>query len=148
MKTTHPKPNAYLAAIALCYCTTACQNYPIKLNGNALDAKPLYTSFNIEDKHLAKCIDEHILDQHISHARDLTQLNCQQRSIRSLNGLEHFSHLTQLKLDHNPIQSVSPLLKLSRLEKVGLNGATANCAEVSTLRARGINVIGVCGSDN
>lgn len=139
----HPKPRLMLG-IYLILGLSACQNVPVTLNGNRLNSTPLLTGFRIEDKHLLACVNEHIFDHHISQAAQLTELNCAQRSIHSLNGLDFFPHLLILRLPHNPINSFKPLLALSNLEQLQLSEDATDCASLAQLRSRGIKVEGAC----
>ncbi|HEY6530389.1 MAG TPA: hypothetical protein VIZ65_17005 [Cellvibrionaceae bacterium] len=132
--------------VSLVGSLSACHNYPVHINGNPIGAKPLFSGFHIEDKHLATCINEHIFDQHITQAEDLTHINCAQRSIRSLKGLEIFSHLLSVNLNDNAIESISPLFAISSLEEIQLNGNLVNCNEINKLRARSVKINGVCAT--
>jgi Leucine-rich repeat (LRR) protein len=141
----------YLACIKIVLLAgtlSACHNYPVKLNGNPVGGKPLFSGFYIEDKHLAACINEHIFDQHITQAEDLKNLNCAQRSIRSLKGLEIFSHLLSLNLNDNAIESIKPVFAISSLEQIQLNGSSVDCNSIAKLRARAVKVSGVCTAQN
>jgi Leucine-rich repeat (LRR) protein len=137
---------SYILIMSFASSLSACNNYPVHLNGNPIGAKPLFSDFHVEDKRLAACINEHILDQHITQAEALTRLNCAQRSIRSIKGLEIFSHLLSVNLNDNAIESINPLFAISSLEEVQLNGSLVDCDSINKLRARAVKVNGVCAS--
>ena len=126
----------------------ACQNYSLKLNGNALNAEPVFSNFVVADKHLAACIKEHLFDQHATKAEDLKQLYCPQRSIKSLQGLETFNHLLSVKINGNAVTTLAPLMALSSVEEVNLEGNPVDCGQVNNLRTRGVRVVGVCNAKN
>ncbi|MEY4590046.1 MAG: hypothetical protein RL497_2122 [Pseudomonadota bacterium] len=140
----HPACRAIFFALCAGFSLSACQNYPLTLNGNSLNPAPLFSAFHVEDKHLAACIKEHIFDAKAAKVEDIKHLNCPHRAIRSLKGLETFSHLLRIKLTENPIQSITPLLAIPSLEEVNLEGSASHCAEVNVLRARGVKVGGGC----
>ncbi len=135
-------PSLVLAGTA---ATLGCQNYPVTFNGSQINAPELLANFQVEDKHLADCLAEHIFDLKISKFSQLRQLNCAQRSIKSLRGIEQFSNLLKVNFSDNPIRSITPLLALTTLEEANLNATTIDsCIETKTLRHRGVRVIGIC----
>ncbi|HMW49370.1 MAG TPA: hypothetical protein PK011_03565 [Marinagarivorans sp.] len=134
----------WIMSISLCLVLGACQNYPITFNGNRLNSAPLLSGFNLADKHLSACVNEHIFDQKIRKAEQLTELNCAERSIHSLKGLEFFPHLLVLRLNNNPIDSFKPVLALQNLERLEVGNTTADCASLMQLRQKGVKVEGAC----
>ena len=133
-----------LAALCLCQPAQAVSLGTSTLNGNAINAKPLLTGIKLEDKHLQACVNEHIFDRHITKPEELTELNCAQRSIRSLQGLQLFPQLIALHIKHNPVASYKPLLAISNLEQLEVSDSPTDCASLTTLRSRGVKVKGGC----
>lgn len=136
--------SALLLSLYLVLGLCACQSYPFTLNGARLDSKPLLTGVNLSDKHLSACVNEHIFDQHITTPEQLTELNCAQRSIRSLQGLEFFPHILSLRLQNNPLDSLKPLLVLNNLERLEVSNDTTDCSSLLQLRQKGVKVQGAC----
>lgn len=139
-----PRIFTWIVGLSLAIGLSACHQYPLTLNGNRLDAPPLLSGFNLADKYLNACVNEHIFDQHITRAEQLSELNCAQRSIRSLQGLEFFPHLLKLRLNNNPIVSFKPLLALSNLEQLEVSDNPSDCTSLHQLRQRGVKVVGDC----
>lgn len=135
---------APLMITALGLSLLACQSLPVTINGNTLNSAPLMSVNTIEDKHLAACVNEHVFDHKVSKPADLKQLNCSQRSIHTLNGLEIFTKLQKINLAGNPVESLKPLIAITSLEEVILGDWFAHCAEVAALHARGIKVNSAC----
>lgn len=141
-----PLAGFVLTAVAF---TLGCQNYPITLNGSPIKTPELLANFQVEDKHLAECLAEHIFDLKISKFSQLRQLNCAQRSIKSLRGIEQFPNLLKVNLSGNPIRSITPLLAVATLEEVNLNASSLDsCTEAKTLQQRGVRVMGICTQIN
>lgn len=137
----------WIITIPLILGLSGCQHYPITLNGSQLNSKPLLTGFNLADKHLMACVNEHIFDRHISKAEQLIELNCAERSIRSLKGLEYFPHLLRLRLNNNPIDSFKPLLALTNLEQLDVSDNATDCTSLLQLRQRGVKLAGACAGN-
>jgi Leucine-rich repeat (LRR) protein len=123
-----------------------CQNYPVTFNGSPIKAPTLLSGYQLTDKNLAICVGEHIFDQKITRFGQLRQLNCAQRSIKSLHGIEQFHNLLKVDISGNPINSVAPLLAIKTLEEVTLAPLlnSSGCTEVKNLQDRGVAVKGVC----
>lgn len=135
---------APLMITALSLSLLSCQSLPVTINGNTLNSTPLMSVTTIEDKHLTACVKEHVFDHKVSKPADLKQLNCSQRSIQTLNGLEIFTNLQKVNLAGNPIESLKPLIAITSLEEVILGDWLAQCSEVMALHARGITVTSAC----
>lgn len=147
MTSCHPKMHsvrAWLLSLYLVLGLSACQSYPVTLNGARLNSKPLLSGFKLADKHLSACVNEHIFDQRITKPEQLTELNCAQRSIRSLQGLEFFPHLLSLRLQNNPLDSLKPLLALNNLERLEVSDDTADCSSLDQFRQKGVKIKGTC----
>ncbi|WP_461518436.1 leucine-rich repeat domain-containing protein [Porticoccus sp.] len=100
-----------------------CENYTYTFNEQPVFTPPgLFTEYQVSDQGLAGCLNQAILDQKASKARDLTQLNCSNAGITSLSGLEIFTGLTQVNLGNNLLSDIKPLLFLPHLDTVLLGG--------------------------
>ena len=103
-----------LVAIGL---LSACGSYEFTLNDKLLKRpQQLFTDYRIDDKHLHRCIKQAIVDNNISQASELEDLNCSHAGIISINGLERFSHLRRVKLSHNKISNIDTIKTLNKLE--------------------------------
>lgn len=115
-----------LAPLALTLTTilvVGCENYTYTFNEQPVFTPPgLFTEYDVSDQGLAGCLNQAILDQKASKARDLIQLNCSNAGITDLSGLEIFTGLTQVNLGNNLISSIKPLLFLPHLNTVLLGG--------------------------
>lgn len=78
----------------------------------------------ISDNNLRKCVHEHLLrnKKWMMNVDSLTYLNCSYMKIKSLSGIDYFTHLASLNVSHNQIDRVNPLLKLKELKNLNLNG--------------------------
>lgn len=108
-----------------------CENYTYTFNEQPVFTPlGLFTEYQVSDQGLASCLNQAILDQKASKARDLTQLNCSNAGITSLSGLEIFTGLTQVNLGNNQLSDIKPLLLLPHLNTVLLGGNDKlNCQE-------------------
>jgi internalin A len=79
---------------------------------------PLYTDYQMADEALQNCVAQHIERSSISHAGDLTDLNCSQAGITSIDGLQTFHGLRGIKLSHNRIRSIQALTDLKHLSEL------------------------------
>jgi len=103
-------------SILLSTAISSCKTYSISVNNNLVyTPPPLFKDFAIEDTHLRECVEQTIIDNHITNAFELTQLNCSHAGIRSLSGLETFSSIATLNLADNNIQSIAALTNMSQL---------------------------------
>lgn len=94
-----------------------CKHYSVSLNNNVVyTPPPLFKKFSITDKYLRACVEQTIIDQRITKAEDLKQLNCSHAGISSLAGLETFYAIEQLNLSENILQSIVPLSHFSKLQ--------------------------------
>lgn len=113
------------------FCLIAgCKNYSLSVNNNVVYTPPsLFKDFSIGDTHLRACVEQTILDNQITRADDLKQLNCSHAGITSLVGLEKFHALEQLNLAENALQSVAPITNFSRLKVLILRKNNLTSAE-------------------
>ena len=103
-----------LVAIGL---LSACGSYDFTLNDKLVKkSQQLFTDYQIGDKRLRRCIKQAIVDNNISQASELEDLNCSHAGIISINGLERFSHLRRVKLSHNKISNIDTIKTLNKLE--------------------------------
>jgi hypothetical protein len=94
-----------------------CKNYSVSVNNNVVYTPPsIFKDFAIADPHLRACVEQTILDNNITKAEDLKQLNCSHAGITSLAGLEKFYAIEQLNLAENSLQSLTPLTNISKLK--------------------------------
>ena len=96
---------------------SACGSYDFTLNDKLVKrSQQLFTNYQIDDKRLRRCIKQTIVDNNISQASELEDLNCSHAGIISINGLEGFSHLRRVKLSHNKISNIDNIKTLHKLE--------------------------------
>ncbi|UTA47514.1 hypothetical protein L1F30_15340 [Simiduia sp. 21SJ11W-1] len=98
--------------------------------GESADYDATLVSLNalgIADTNLYECVKQrvaralsHTEAKALSQPTDLRTLACKNSGIRSLQGLEHFTHLEELDLSGNRIAEVSPLGKLYQLRELKL----------------------------
>lgn len=114
-----------------------CQGYEVSVNDRKIYSPlPLLTNFEVADRNLQHCLDQHIEDGHITQAQELTHLNCSHAGIRDLSGLALFSHLEALDLSDNQLIRIDELSKLGRLRYLNLanNQLTQAAPLLSLLR--------------
>jgi len=94
-----------------------CKNYSVSLNDNVVYTPPsLFKDFAITDSNLRACVEQTIIDNRISKAEELKQLNCSHAGITSLAGLEKFYSIEQLNLSENTLQSITQLSNFTQLK--------------------------------
>lgn len=81
----------------------------------------LFTDYKLADVLLQKCVEQTIIDQQVTQASGLKQLNCSSAGIQSLAGLEVFTGIEALNLANNDLADVRALTSLSQLKIVLLN---------------------------
>ena len=116
---------------------TGCAQYQLTFNETVVrEARTLFTDFTTNDRNLRACIDQHIKDQNISSANQLTTLSCTHAGIKTLQGLAMFRNLTHVNLSHNQLTSITELAKLGRIKVLLLNNNELHAApELLTLPA-------------
>ncbi len=94
-------------------------------------------------------IDKPAGDIRPSDLEDLTSLSAERRGITDLGGLQYCTNLTTLDLSDNEIADISPLLSLSKLRTVTLNGnpLSADSLDVHVPGLRGRGVLVSLGTD-
>lgn len=108
----------------------SCNNYSVSLNDKVVYTPPeLFKDFIIADTHLSDCVTQTILDNHITKAEQLKQLNCSHAGISNLAGLEKFSAIEQLNLAENAITSINALSNLAQLQVLILRKNNVTNAE-------------------
>jgi hypothetical protein len=109
---------------------TGCKTYSLSVNNNVVYTPPtLFKDFAITDAHLRACVEQTIIDKHITKAEDLKQLNCSHAGISSLAGLEKFYSIEQLNLAENALQSIAQLSNFSKLKVLILRKNSLTSAE-------------------
>lgn len=131
---TLPRPiksNISLGVLSLAIASLmSCKNYSLSVNDNLVYTPPsLLTQFSIADERLRTCVEQTILDKHITKAEDLKQLNCSNAGIASLVGLETFTAIEQLNLSENNLTAVAQLSHLTRLSQLSLRKNNLTSAE-------------------
>ncbi len=124
-----------LFMVASCLLLTGCERYTFKVNDHPINNPPeLYSGYAIADPALASCVGEAIKDQGVSHAGQLTRLNCSYAGINRLDGITEFTGLKFLDLSGNAVVNIKPLLYLPSLEIVNLeNNPGLNCDGIELL---------------
>lgn len=101
--------------------TTGCKNYSVSVNENVVYTPPsIFKDYQLADAQLHDCVEQTIVDLHITSAEDLTRLNCSNAGIKSLVGLDKFFALKELNLADNQLADISDIGQLGRLEKLVL----------------------------
>lgn len=94
-----------------------CKTYSLSVNDKLVyTPASLFKDFAITDAHLRACVEQTIVDNHITKAESLKQLNCSHAGINSLAGLEKFYSIEQLNLAENTLQSIAPITNFSQLK--------------------------------
>lgn len=81
----------------------------------------LFTDYKLADTLLHKCVEQSVIDQQVTQASGLKQLNCSNAGIQSLAGLEIFTGIEALNLTSNDLIDVKALASLSQLKIVLLS---------------------------
>ena len=114
--TMYSKSRHTIFGLFLVTLVVGCKTYSVSLNNNVVYTPPsLFKDFTIVDTHLRACVEQTIIDNHITKADDLKQLNCSHAGIRSLAGIEKFYAIEQLNLAENSLQSFAELSNFSQL---------------------------------
>ena len=107
-----------------------CKSYSVSVNNKMVyTPASLYKDFVIADAHLRACVEQTIIDKHITKAEDLKQLNCSHAGVASLAGLEKFYSIEQLNLSENALQSIAQLSNFSQLKVLILRKNNLTSAE-------------------
>lgn len=124
----------FILGISL-FVFTACSNYSVFLNDNALYQPPaLYLNFSVPDSQLENCIVQHIEDMEITTPRDLKQLNCSYGGIQNLQGLVQFSRLETLSLKGNPLINIEAIPQLVNLQILDISETNITCEKLTSLQ--------------
>jgi Leucine-rich repeat (LRR) protein len=112
----HSKFFTRICGLLIITLIAGCKTYSVSLNNNVVyTPASLFKDFVIDDAHLRNCVEQTIIDEKITKADDLKQLNCSHAGISSLAGLEKFHQIEQLNLAENALQSIAPLSNFSQL---------------------------------
>jgi Leucine-rich repeat (LRR) protein len=90
------------------------------------ESEPLQTLIDtaigsIKDEGLKGCIDEHRKGTNRTYAGEIVNLNCQNKNIVSLEGLDSFPYLRLLDISDNPVTDIDSLSKLPDLVSIKAN---------------------------
>lgn len=119
-----------LCAIVMSAALIGCKTYSVSLNNNVVYTPPsLFKDYEIADSHLRDCVEQAIVDKHVTKAEDLKQLSCSHAGVASLTGLEKFYALEQLNLAENKISSIAQLSNLGQLRVLILRSNNLTTAE-------------------
>jgi len=143
----HGKLSGALGALLVTAALAGCKTYSVSLNNNVVYTPPsLFKDYEIADSHLRDCVEQAIVDKHVTKAEDLKQLNCSHAGVASLAGLEKFYALEQLNLAENKITSIAPLGSLGQLHVLILRSNNLTSAE-SLLHLLHLNQLDVAEND-
>ena len=99
-----------------------CQGYDIKINDRVVyTPAPLFDEFSVADEALHTCLAETIDEYLITSVAQLTELNCSNAGIVSLDGLATFTALVNVRLSSNQIRNLVELGKLANLRELYLD---------------------------
>ncbi len=119
-----------ISGLLLVVMIAGCKSYSVSLNNKLVYTPPsLFKDFAIADTKLRACVEQTIIDNHITKAEDLKQLNCSHAGIESLAGLEKFYSIEQLNLSENALQSIAQLSNFSQLRVLILRKNNLTSAE-------------------
>jgi len=119
-----------ICSLILICAATSCKNYSVSVNNNVVyTPPPLFKDFTFSDVHLRDCVQQTIIDNHITKADDLKQLNCSNAGIKSIVGLEKFYAIEQLNLAQNNLESITQLSNLAQLKTLILRKNNLTNAE-------------------
>ena len=74
------------------------------------------------DAKLTNCIKQHAKQRQWQNVTQITQLNCANKNIENLGGLQHLNQLQQLDLSQNQISLLAPIGALTELKRLNLAG--------------------------
>jgi len=121
----------------ICSCAIALSGcgYRVTLNQQPVyEPKPLFQNFTLADAALSDCVNQTIEDEGVTDAKQLIALHCSYAGIESLEGLARFANLRQVNLSYNEIRDGQPLLKLTKLQRLDLQGnVDLPCDDVKAL---------------
>jgi hypothetical protein len=111
---------------------TACADYEFSVNDRLVYTPlPLFSDYALPDAGLHDCVSQTISDERITRAELLQTLNCSHAGIKSMVGLDRFTHLHTLNLGDNQLREVTLLRSLGELRRVNLEGnPDLDCASV------------------
>lgn len=126
----HSKYIYKIFGVFLVSLIAGCKTYSVSVNNKVVYTPPsLFKDFTIADAHLRACVEQTILDNQITKAEDLKQLNCSHAGISSLAGLEKFYAIEQLNLAENSLQSIVSITNFSKLKVLILRKNNLTSAE-------------------
>ena len=68
------------------------------------------------DQALATCVNQLAQDLGLEYDEQINQLDCSNRGITALNGIEDTPSLTRLDIANNELRSLNPVLGLTQLD--------------------------------
>lgn len=126
------------ALFALVFFNLAgCESFDVNVNDRVVHTpQPLFSDFETPDEGLSQCLGRAISHGGVSAASQLTDLNCSNAGIESLEGLASFRDLLKLRLSANEVVNVSAISSLQSLQELYLDGnAVADPAPLFQLKA-------------
>jgi Leucine-rich repeat (LRR) protein len=101
---------------------SSCGQYDVSINDRLIYEPPrLLHVVAIPDQALRDCIEQTIVDEHITTIELLTQLNCSQSAIEDLTGLSQLTALERIKLSNNRIRNTMELGRIASLTHIWLD---------------------------
>lgn len=99
----------------------ACSDYSLIINDQRVyDPPGIFTNFRVSDMGLQRCIDQTIKEGSLTATKQVLKLQCPQKDISSLEGIELFNELRILGLEGNKLKSIDNLQALEQLEQLNL----------------------------
>lgn len=117
----HNKSLLHFCGLAISLLASGCNNYSVSVNENVIYTPPsIFKDYQLADAQLYDCVEQTIIDLHITTAKDLIRLNCSNAGIKSLTGLDKFFALKELNLADNQLADINEIGQLGQLEKLVL----------------------------
>ncbi len=110
-----------LTCTLLSLLLAGCGSYDFTVNDRVVyTPRPLFKDYTIPDPALKQCVDRAVADNNVTHASQLTTLNCSESGIERVAGLGVFTGLELLVLSGNKIRDVTALGSLTVLVELHL----------------------------
>lgn len=116
------KNNTYEEAALKPTITTEATPATISTNSVSDKHSQSITSITFADAKLAECVSATAQEQNWTTIGQMTHLNCPNKGIQSIGGIQNLSALIGLNLRRNAIIELAPLSKLTALSKLDLAG--------------------------
>ena len=122
------------------FLASACSGpYEVTLNNQPVyTPEPLFGDYVIADAALKTCVQQTIADKKVTRVEQLTQLDCSDAGITSLEGLQRFLSLGEVDLSNNQISDASTLAAFKQLTYLNLRGnAALVCDSLQAVQVNG-----------